>query len=89
MLYKINVEILLLHFKGTKIMNTEFVFKVKKEMYRIKKKKEMYRIIQNVSSVSFEYFIWHLTSQIGLNASLFWFQGFLCLSFSVMIFREM
>lgn len=47
-------------------MNTEFVFKVKKEMYRI---------IQNVSSVSFEYFI-YLTSQIGLNASLFfWFSG--------------
>lgn len=47
MLYKINVEILLLHFKGTKIMNTEFVFKVKKEMYRIKKKKkctELYRM---------------------------------------------
>lgn len=80
MLYKTKVEILLLHFKGTKIMNTEFVFKVKKEMYRI---------IQNVSSVSLEYFIWHLTSQIGLNANLFWFQGFLCLSFSVMIFREM
>lgn len=79
MLYKINVEILL-HFKRIQKMNTEFVFKVKKEMYRI---------IHNVSFVSFEYFIWNLTSQIGLNANLFWFQGFLCLSFSIMIFREM